>query len=138
MAIEYRHDIDGIHPEQLEGFFVGWPNPPSPTNHLRLLQGSDAIVVACDVDQIVGFVTAITDGVLAAYIPLLEVLPSHQGRGIASALIARLLDAIGDLYMVDTACDDDLVPFYERFNMQRGNAMVRRSYASQSGRPKPP
>ena len=45
---EYSHDqfiftTEGISPEQLKGFFDGWPNPPSPETHLRLLKNSDEI-----------------------------------------------------------------------------------------------
>jgi GNAT superfamily N-acetyltransferase len=52
--------------------------------------------------------------VLAAYIPFLEVLPSHQRRGIGTALIKRLLAQLDDLYMVDVACDAPLEAFYAR------------------------
>jgi len=48
-----------------------------------------------------GCVTAITDGILSAYIPLLEVLPSHQGHGIGRALMRRVLTLLGEYYMVD-------------------------------------
>ena len=27
--IRYAESADGIHPEQLDGFFHGWPSPPS-------------------------------------------------------------------------------------------------------------
>ena len=35
----------GITAAQLPGFFQGWPNPPSPETHLRLLQQSDYVVL---------------------------------------------------------------------------------------------
>ena len=38
-----------------------------------------------DAGRVVGFVTAISDGVLSAYIPLLEVLPEYQGAGSAAS-----------------------------------------------------
>ena len=59
-----------ITPEQLKGFFVGWPAPPTPETHLRLLQQSDAVVLAVDdaTQQVVGFITAISDGVLLSLI----------------------------------------------------------------------
>ena len=70
---------------QLQGFFVGWPNPPQPEQHLTLLQQSSHVVIAkTDDGQVVGFVTAISDGVVAAHIPLLEVLPDFQRQGVGS------------------------------------------------------
>lgn len=127
--IEYRDRLEGITPERLAGFWDGWPVPPSPEAHLRLLAGSEAIVLAVDPaadERVVGFVTAVGDGVLASYIPLLEVLPAYRGRGIGSELVRRLLERLRDRYMVDLVCDEDLVPFYERFGMARYGAMILR------------
>lgn len=124
----------GIERADLGGFFVGWSDPPSPEAHLRLLRESGVTVVAREARRVVGFATAITDGVLSAYIPLLEVLPSHQRRGIGERLMHRVLERLDGIYIVDTCCDESLAPFYERFGMQRGVAMTRRSYPDQSGR----
>lgn len=66
--ISYTDDLDGITAEQLRGFFVDWPNPPTPDTHLRLLRGSGAVEIAKDetTGQVVGFITGVTDGVLSA------------------------------------------------------------------------
>lgn len=81
----------------------------------------------------VGFITAITDGVLSAYIPLLEVLPAYRGRGTGSELLRRLLQKLDHLYMVDLLCDAELQPFYERMGMRPATGMMIRNYAKQSG-----
>lgn len=120
--IEYTTDLVGVEPEQLEGFFVDWPKPPSAERHLEILRGSSHVVLAKDGARVVGFVTAISDGVLSAYIPLLEVLPDYQGRGIGTELVRLLLARLGDLYMIDLSCDEDVVPFYERLGLQRWDA----------------
>lgn len=74
----YTASIEGVTPQMLHGFFVNWGNPPSPDAHLRILQGSYKTVLAIDepANQVVGFINAISDEVLSAYIPLLEVLPT--------------------------------------------------------------
>lgn len=133
--IAYVDTLDGITPNRLGGFFVGWPNPPSPDAHLRLLAGSDHVVLAVDeeTDRIVGFVTAITDGVLAAYIPLLEVLPEYQGRGVGTELTRRMVARLESLYMVDLLCDAELQPFYARLGMVPAEGMYLRNYDRQSG-----
>ncbi|WP_235910241.1 GNAT family N-acetyltransferase [Deinococcus kurensis] len=125
--------LDGLTPGQLHGFFVDWPNPPTPETFLRLLRGSYRVVLAVHDGQVIGFVQAISDGVLTAYIPLLEVRPAWQGRGVGCALMARMQDELRHLYAVDLGCDDDLVPFYERLGMRRGNLMVTRTHARQNG-----
>jgi ribosomal protein S18 acetylase RimI-like enzyme len=135
-SINYRESAEGVTEEHLQGtFFVGWPNPPSPATHLRLLQSTDHVVVAVNgsTDAVVGFVTAISDGVLAAYIPFLEVDPDYQKRGIGTELMRRMLDQLNHLYAIDLLCDEDLQPYYERLGMQRATGMLHRNYDRQSG-----
>jgi GNAT superfamily N-acetyltransferase len=128
--------LDGITAQQLAGgFFEHWPSHPDEATHLQMLEGSMAVSLAIDEESgdVVGFATAVGDGVLTAHVPLLEVLPSHRGHGIGSKLVDALVDAVSPCYMIDVACDDDVVPFYERFGFTRTNAMIRRDYSSQSG-----
>ena len=131
--LSYRRDLENVTPDKLTGFFVGWLNPPSPEAHLRILKGSSHVVLVWEEDRVVGFVTAISDGVLAAYVPLLEVLPPYQKRGVGQELMRRMLESLGGLYMVDLLCDDDLQAFYERVGMRRSQGMMVRNYARQSG-----
>src|ERR1041384_5426951 len=119
--ITYQAGVDGVSAADLAGFFVGWPSPPSPDRRLDLLRGSSHVVVARDGERVVGFVTALSDGVLMAYVPLLEVPPEYQHAGVGTALVDRVLDDLGELYGVDVCCDDDVVPFYARFGFQRVN-----------------
>jgi len=135
MSISYQNNLDSIQPQHLTGFFEGWPNPPTPETHLRILDQSDHVVLAVDEvsQRVVGFVTAISDGVLSAYIPLLEVLKPFQRQGIGSELIARILKELGAIYMIDLLCDRELEGFYERLGMNAASGMSIRNYNSQSG-----
>src|SRR5204862_4237957 len=114
--ITYCETLEGISTSDLAGFFIGWPNPPSPATHLRILAGSYAILLARDdtTGAVVGFITAISDGVSCAYIPHLEVLPAYQGSGIGSELVRRMLERLRQIYMIDLICDTDVQPFYAR------------------------
>jgi len=58
------------------------------------LQNSYRTVVAIDNDthKVVGFINAVSDGVLTAYIPLLEVLEKYQGMGISGKLTKLMLE----------------------------------------------
>ena len=133
--LEYLDTLDDVTPEQLQGFFVGWPNPPASSTHYRILQGSQHFLLARDraTGKVVGFITAISDGVLCAYIPLLEVLPAYQHAGIGARLVEDLLTRLAHLYAVDLLCDADLQPFYQRFGMRMANGMMVRNYARQAG-----
>ncbi len=137
--IIYKDNIDNIDSDMLKGFFAGWKTLPSAEKHLELLQNSDYKIIAIDEDEdenenkAVGFITAISDRVLSAYIPLLEVLPEYQNKGIGSELVKRMLDKLKDFYMIDIVCDESLQAFYEKFGMKKYSAMIKRNYDRQSG-----
>lgn len=134
--IKYTNVLDGIKPDNLNGFFVNWPNPPSKTKHYELLEKTTYFWLAVEQETgtVVGFITAISDEVLAAYIPLLEVLPEYQGRGIGKRLMDNMLATLGEIYMIDLLCDQDLQAYYDKFNMFRSQGMVLRNYQNQSGK----
>lgn len=134
----YVESLDTIRAADLQGFFVGWPNPPSPETHLELLRGSQHFLLALDDEsnQVLAFITAISDGVLCAYIPLLEVLPDYQSLGLGSELTQRMLKKLESLYMVDLLCDLKLQPFYKKLGMVAGTGMMQRNYKRQSGQNK--
>ena len=131
MRIEYRTSAAGLRWEQLDGFFVGWAARPSAQTLLSHLERSYRCVIAVDSssaqERAVGFATAISDGLLAASIPLVEVLPGWHERGIGTELLERLLAQLGHLYMVDLACEPDVAPFYEKVGFERATAMIRRN-----------
>src|SRR5215210_456638 len=101
--ITYTDSLVDVTSDDLQGgFFVGWPNPPSPLTHYHILTNSAAIVLARIADgTVVGFITAVSDGISCAYIPHLEVLPAYQGQGIGTVLLERLLARLRHLYMID-------------------------------------
>ena len=134
--ITYTTDITSVTAEMLDGgFFVGWPNPPSPATHLRILQGSYLAWLAIDTttNKVVGFINAVSDGVLSAYIPLLEVLPEYQGKGIGRQLVAKAMDSLKHLYMIDVLCDENVLDFYTRCGMHKATGAIARNHDRQSG-----
>lgn len=132
----YTSSLEGISSEMLKGFFVDWPNPPSSDVHLKLLKNSDRVVIAVEENsqQIVGFITAISDNVLSAYIPFLEVLPEYQNQGIGKELFDRMVIELDGIYMIDLVCDDHIVSYYKRAGMVKANGMIIRNYQGQSGK----
>ena len=103
--------------------------------HFRILEASAHFVLAVD-DQakhVVGFVTALSDGVCCAYIPNLEVLPTYQNNGIGGELLRRIVNELGGIYAIDLLCDPELQSYYDRQGFNRGVSMYQRNYANQSG-----
>jgi ribosomal protein S18 acetylase RimI-like enzyme len=131
--IKYTSQIKDLKPDQLAGFFVGWPNPPSAEKHLEIIQNSYKSIIAFDGEKVVGFVNAISDGILSAYIPLIEVLPEYQKRGVARKLMELMIQEFSNFYMIDLVCDENLKSFYEKFGMNSLSAVGIRNFDKQSG-----
>ncbi len=136
--IIYKENTDSISPEMLYGFFDGWKIFPTPEKHLELLECSQYKIIAIDGEKNIaaGFITAISDKVLSAYIPFLEVLPDYKNKGIGKELVKRMLTLLKDYYMINIVCDESLQNFYEKAGMKKYNAMMRRNYENQNGREK--
>lgn len=133
--IIYTTCLETITEDMLNGgFFVDWPNPPSASAHMRILAGSYQVWLAVDTDsnKVVGFINAISDGVMSAYIPLLEVLPGYQNRGIGGELVKRTLSSLKNLYMIDVLCDEHLQKFYGKFGMHSTTGVLARNYERQN------
>ena len=128
--IKYLYSLDRITAEQLEGFFVGWADPLTPEEHLQALKNSEYLVLAYDTEKekVVGFINALSDEVNFAFIPMLEVLPEYQNRGIGKSLVEKMLDSLEHLNCIDLTCDKELQGFYEQFGMLKSQGMVIRKY----------
>lgn len=128
--MEYLTNVQGITPEQLQGFCVGWRRPLTPTQLHQILRNSSYLVLALDKEthQVIGFINALSDEVNFAFVPMLEVLPPYQKRGTGSELMRRLLAQLEHITCIDLTCDPDMQPFYERFDMLRSHGMVIRKY----------
>lgn len=124
--ISYSLSLKSVAEEDLDGFCVGWAKPLTGSKLRRVLAASYKTVLAYHEGQLVGFVNAISDGLLTAYIPLLEVRPRYQGQGIGTELVRRMLDELKHLYMVDLCCDEALTAYYGRLGMQPARGMIVR------------
>ena len=132
-GLHYRFGPHALTLPQAEGFFVGWPTPPSSGVLLELLSQSDEALIALEDGRIVGYVTALTDRILFSSITSLEVLPEYQSHGIGTELMRRMLERLSGVYATDLVCDANLVPFYESVGMRRLDGMGVRRYELQAG-----
>ena len=134
MSIIYTNNTGSLNPQQLQGFFVDWPDHPDPATHLKILRKSYAAWLALDGERCVGFINALSDRVFYACIPLLEVLPEYRGQGIGTELMRRRLETLKDMYAVDVVCDESIAPFYTVAGFSRCAGMIKRNYARQGAK----
>ena len=121
--ISYTSSLNDITVENLDGFFVGWASPLTLEQHYSHLSKCAYFVAALDGSKVVGFISALSDGIGCAFIPLIEVLPKYQKKVIGTELMRRMLEILEDVIAIDLMCDEAVQGFYERFGMKKLTGM---------------
>ena len=126
--ITYIESIDGITPNQLEGLLAHWDFVPPPDTLMQVLRGSSHILIALDSEtrEVLGFITALSDGVSCGYISHLAVRAAHRNKGIGSQLVRRMLAKLQRLYGIYLGCAPALEQFYENLGFQKITGMSKR------------
>ncbi len=130
----YTDSLHDVSLDHLTGLFAHWGSPPAPEAILRIFQGSGRVILARDGQKgpVIGYITAITDGVSTAYIPHLEVRAEWQGQGIGSELVRQMVEQLNHIYAIDLMCDPELQPFYAKQGFRAWTGMLIRNYDRQS------
>ena len=119
--IVYREERE-FRSEDLERLFlsVRWRSGNYPEKLQRGLRNSSQVISAWDGDRLVGLVRGLDDGETVGFVHYLLVDPAYQGRGIATALMERLMERYQHLLHVKLMpSNPDTVPFYEKFGFRR-------------------
>lgn len=117
---------------------VGWQSHFDEAVRAASLAASIAGVVYVDGDQTVGMARAVGDGLQYAYIQDVIVHPEHEGEGIATALVERLIDLLRPQFDVELFvglfASDDAVGVYESLGFTSdGSLGMHRRLARRDG-----
>ena len=68
-------------------------------------------------EKLIGYIDCVSNGVTDAYIQDLMVCPNHQGKGIGTDLMNKMIKYLKEkrIYMISVVYEERLKPFYERF-----------------------
>ena len=125
--IEYKIS-DRIIPNELNHFFQDWKSPPSLEIRGKLLDGADLIITARENGKLIGFLTAISDGAMHAFITLVEVLKIYQGKGVGTHLMKLAVSHFKGYYDIVLITDPDKVAFYKNFGFNEIYGMHIRDF----------
>lgn len=129
MTIRYTN-ARSFTAEQLERLFlsVEWESGKYPERVLKALQNCETVYTAWDGEKLVGLISAIDDGEIAAYVHYLLVDPEYQGIGLGSALLHIVKEKYRNyLHFFLVAEHKELVGYYERLGFEQepeGTVMV--------------
>lgn len=121
MTIRYTN-ARSFTAEQLERLFlsVDWESGKHPERLLKALQNCETVYTAWDGEKLVGLISAIDDGEIAAYVHYLLVDPKYQGIGLGSALLHIIKEKYRNyLHFFLVAEHKELVKYYERLGFEQ-------------------
>lgn len=121
MTISYTN-ARNFTTEQLERLFlsVNWESGKYPERLTRALQNCETVFTAWDGKKLVGLISAIDDGEIAAYVRYLLVDPDYQGMGLGSALLHIVKEKYKNyLHFFLVAEHKGLVEYYERLGFEQ-------------------
>lgn len=125
--IKYRIN-DTINVIELRRFFQYWKAPPSDQIRRKMIKGSDLIVTARKGGILIGFLSAISDHAMHAFITLLEVLPEYGGQGVGRKLVKLATSKFKGFYDIILTTDPDKSGFYKKFGFKDIHGMHLRNY----------
>lgn len=105
----------------------GWSGPRfKPRPFEAMLAGSRTALVAVEGEKVVAFARSVADGVSNGYLCTLVVDEAHRKRGIARALVERLMGDEPDMTWLLRAERPGLFAFYEKLGFRRSTVTMER------------
>ena len=117
MTFAYNEAVRAKDLADLRGA-VGWNRMESEC--AKALPASYYHIAAYDGETLVGYIDCVSNGVTDAYIQDLTVRPEHQGKGVGTALMNKMLAYLKEkrIYMISVMFEERLRPFYEKFGFR--------------------
>lgn len=97
---------------RLYSFAGWWPNRTEADVEAVVGQGTAA--GAWEGERLIGFARFLSDGCLRAYIEDVVVDPAHRNKGVATALLQRILDALGNVEVISLFSDEESAAIREQ------------------------
>ncbi len=97
----------------------GWSSAEKPAELRNALHNSHTLLSAWAGEELVGLGNAISDGYLVVYYPHLLVHPDHQGQGIGTELMKRLMGKYQSFHQHMLVADGRAIEFYRKSGFSR-------------------
>lgn len=122
MNIKYK-EIKIFTEAELENLFlsVNWSSGKYPDKLVKAMKNSDSVISAWDGDKLIGFINALSDGVMTAYFHYLLVNPDYQAKGIGKTLVTKILEIYEDYARKVVIAYKTEIEFYQRCGFEVGD-----------------
>lgn len=123
---EYKYNVE-ISKEQLVNLFkaVGWKTAEYPEELYNAIKNSEYVMSVWKDENLVGLISAITDGYINVFITYLLVKPEYQNMGLGKIMMddfSKTFEGFGRRILTT---ESDKEKFYNKFNFNTdGIAML--------------
>lgn len=125
---KYEKDIDK---NQLVKLFqsVGWKTAEYPNKLYHAIQNSEYVMTVWKNENLVGLISAITDGYINVFITYLLVKPEYQKRGLGKIMMEDFLKKFNGFGRRILTTELDKEEFYKKFGFEiEGIAMLNKDW----------
>ena len=112
----YKYDNE-INKKQLVSIFnsVGWKTAEYPNRLYSAIKNSDYVMSVWDNNELIGLISAISDGAINVFITYLLVKPEYQKRGIGKILLTDFCKKFEGYGRRIVSTEIDKEEFYNKF-----------------------
>ena len=112
----YKYDNE-INKKQLVSIFnsVGWKTAEYPNRLYSAIKNSDYVMSVWDNNELIGLISAISDGAINVFITYLLVKPEYQKRGIGKILLTDFCKKFEGFGRRIVSTEIDKEEFYNKF-----------------------
>ena len=98
---------------------VGWSRMEKEYGDLSI--SSYYHIAVYEDEKLIGYIDSVSNGVTDAYIQDLMVCPDHQGKGIGTELMNKMIRYLKEKHicMISVIYEEGLEPFYDKFGFYR-------------------
>lgn len=117
---EYKYNIE-ISKEQLEKLFksVKWKTGEYPNRLYKAIKNSEYVMSVWKKEELVGLLSAISDGAINVFITYLLVKPDYQKSGLGSIMMNDFCEEFRGYGRRILTTDWDKEKFYHKFGFQK-------------------
>ena len=106
--------------EQLQNLFeqTDWATGRTTGDIQKMLNNTSCCLTVWRTEKLIGFARVLTDGVYRGLLDDVVVDSEFRGRDVGKEMLNRIVERFGYLHELLLGCQDDLVPFYEKFGFK--------------------
>lgn len=125
---QYEKEIDQ---NQLVDLFqsVGWKTVEYPNRLCEAIKNSDHVMTIWKQEELIGLISAITDGYINVFITYLLVKPEYQKSGLGKAMMKDFLEKFDGFGRRILTTESDKEEYYQKFGFNiEGIAMFNKDW----------